>query len=92
MLVVDKRDENEEGTKGFNFRPDQNVTNVNYTGEVTLIAGFSNDVVHCSFGIADCSKMRVGGSGRYDKLRPIFTIAPLGCGCTSKSEKMKLTK
>ena len=48
--------------------------------------------VKFSFGIADCSKMRGAGSGRYNSFRPIFTIAALSSGCTSKSGKIKLMK
>ena len=60
-------------------------------GEVTLTDGFPNNIAHFSFGMADYCK-RGGGSRRYNPFRPIFTVAPLSGGCTSKSGKIKLTK
>ena len=49
-------------------------------------------VEHFSFAVADCSKMRRGGLESYTLFRPILTVAPLSCGSSSKSEKIKFMK
>ena len=64
--------------------------NINYIGDVTLENSCFDSIVQFSFGIADCGKMRGASSGRYNSVRPIFTVAPLSSGCTSKSGKIKL--
>ena len=66
--------------------------NINHIGDVTLDNSCFDCIVQFSFGIADCGKMRGAGSGRCDSFRPIFTVAPLTSGCTSKSGKIKLMK
>ena len=66
--------------------------NINYIEDVILENSCFGSKVQFSFGIADCGKMRGAGSGRYNLLRPIFTVAPLSSGCTSKSGKIKLMK
>ena len=42
--------------------------------EMTLAYNFSDSIVQFSFGIADCGKIRGGGSGRNDLFR---LISPL---------------
>ena len=66
--------------------------NINYIADVTLENSCFDRTVQFSFGIADCGKMRGAGSGQYNSFRPIFTVAPLSSGCTSKSGKIKLMK
>ena len=66
--------------------------NINYIGDVTLENSCFDSIVQFSFGIADCGKMSGAGSGRYNSFRPIFNVAPLSSGCTSKSGKIKLMK
>ena len=55
-------------------RNDQNVKNANYTADVTLANSFSDSIVQYSFGMADCGKMRGGGSGRYNLFKPILLL------------------
>ena len=71
---------------------DINSINFNYIGDGTLENSCFDRIVQFSFGIADCGKMSGAGSGRYNSIRPIFTVAPLTSGCTSKSGKIKLMK
>ena len=66
--------------------------NINYIGDVTLENSCFDGMVQFSFGIADCGKMCGAVSGRHNSFRPIFTVAPLNSGCTSKSWKIKLMK
>ena len=66
--------------------------NINYIGDVTLGNSCFDSIVQFSFRIADSGKMRGAGSGRHNAFRPIFTVAPLGSGCTLKSGKIKLMK
>ena len=66
--------------------------NINYIGDVTLENSCFDSIAQFSFGIALCGKMRGAGSRRYNSFRPIFTVAPLSSGCTSKSGKIKLMK
>ena len=66
--------------------------NINYIGDMTLENSCFDCIVQFSSGIADCGKMRGAGSGRYNSFKPIFTVAPLSSGCTSKSGKIKLMK
>ena len=66
--------------------------NINYIGDVTLENSCFDSIVRFSCEIADCGKMRGAGSGRYNSFRPIFTVAPLSSGYTSKSGKIKLMK
>ena len=65
---------------------------IDYMGDVTLENCCFDSIVQFSFGIADCSKTRGTGSGRYNSVRPIFTVAPVSSGCTSKYGKIKLMK
>ena len=66
--------------------------NINYMRDATLENSYFDSIVQFSFEIADCGKMRGAGSGRYNSFRPIFTVAPLNSGCTSKCGKIKLIK
>ena len=58
MLVV--RGKSRGGTKRLDFQSDRNAMSVNYIVAVNLKDGFSKNIVHISFGIADCGKMRGG--------------------------------
>ena len=93
MLVAHMRGESKEGGKELegrkglerreerlDFRSKQIAMNVNYIGEVTLTDRFSNNIVHFSFGIADCGKIRNGISGQYNSFRPVFNVTPLSRG------------
>ena len=66
--------------------------NINYIGDVTPENSCFDSIVQFSFGIADCGTMWGAASGRYNSFRPIFTVAPLSSGCTSKSGKINLMK
>ena len=59
-LEAHVRGENMRGTESINFPSDQNAINAHYLGEVTLTDRFPNNIVHFSFRIADCCKMRWG--------------------------------
>ena len=59
-------------------------------GDVTLDNSCFDCIVQLSFGITDCGKMRDAGSGQYNSLRPIVTVAPLSSGFTQKNGKIKL--
>ena len=76
--------------KRFNFPSDQNAINVLYKGDVTLANSFSDRIVQVYFGIADCCKMRGGGSRRYNLFGLFLAVALLSCGCTSKRWKIRL--
>ena len=80
------------GTKCFSFSSDRNAMDIDYIGDVTLENSCLESIVQFSFGIAHCDKMRGVGSGRYNSFRPIFTVASLSAGCTSKSGQIKLMK
>ena len=92
MAVICMRGENWGRKKSSNFPSDQNAMNINYIGDVALGNTCFDGIVQFSFGIADYRKMKGAGSGRYNSLRPIFTVAPLSFRCTSKSGKIKLMK
>ena len=92
MTVVCMRGYNWGGTKSFNFPSNQNAMNIDYIGDVTLENSCFDNIASFSFGIADCGKLRGAGSGRYKSFRPIYTVAPLSSGCTSKSGKINMMK
>ena len=62
----------------LNFPSDQNAMNINYTEDVTLENSCFDSIKPFSF------EMRGAGSGQYNSFIPIFTVALLSSGCTSK--------
>ena len=66
--------------------------NIDYIGDVTLENSCFDSIVQFFFEKADSGNMRGAGSGRYNSIRPIFTIAPLKAVCHVRRMKINFIK